>query len=66
MCCVQVVRDDPNIEDDAESWNSFFSSGTCAGRVSDNGPVNSADGKGARWDPLCKNCGVRVHAWVQW
>ncbi len=53
---VQVVRNDPKVEDDAESMAAFFSGGMCAGRTVDNGPVNTDDKKGARWQPLCSRC----------
>jgi hypothetical protein len=56
---MEVVRNDASIEDDAESWVNFFSGGTCAARTSDNGPRNTPDGKGGRWDPLCSQCKVR-------
>lgn len=52
-----IVRNDPNIQDDAESFVSFFSKGVCAGRLSGNGPIKTADGKGAKWDKLCSACG---------
>ena len=47
---------DPDVEDDAELVAAFFDE-TCAPRTSQNGPVNTEDGKGALWeDELCSAC----------
>ncbi|GMH39771.1 hypothetical protein BSKO_07669 [Bryopsis sp. KO-2023] len=50
-----VVDNEADVENDAESAASFFSS-VCAPRVSDNGPMNSRDGEGQIWKPLCEGC----------
>ena len=51
-----ISPSDPDIEDDAELIAAFFEE-TCAPRTSQNGPVNTEDGKGALWeDELCSAC----------
>lgn len=54
---MQVPRHEAGVEDDAEAISKFFSK-TCAGRTADNGPRNTADGKGALWEPMCSACKV--------
>eukprot|EP00210_Caulerpa_lentillifera_P001840 g1769.t1 len=51
----RVVSDYDDVEDDAESVAGFFD-GVCAPRVSENGPMNTEDGEGELWDPLCTAC----------
>lgn len=46
---------DPNVEDDAELVAEFFET-VCAPRIAENGPMNTENGTGALWEPLCTGC----------
>lgn len=52
---MDVVDNEADVENDAESAAAFFKS-ICAARTSDNGPQNSQDGLGQTWSSLCTAC----------
>jgi len=50
-----IIPTKPDIEDDAELVNLFFSE-VCAPRTAGNGPANGPNQEGQKWDNLCTAC----------